>query len=73
MNHRCNKGQTPLHIAAQEARIDCLKLLLSNNANVNARNDRNRTPIQVLVQQGPDSEQCRQVLIKMGGADMNHK
>ena len=45
-------GVTPLHVAADEGNLSCVKLLISAGANVNAIDDEGETPLSKSLKQG---------------------
>jgi hypothetical protein len=58
------KNRTPLHLAAEHGSVDCLNLLVSSGANVNARDPFKITPLMLAVQK--DSRDCVRILLKAG-------
>lgn len=46
-NHRANDGQTPLHVAAMQAQLEAVKLLLEAGANPNAVDKKGNTPLMI--------------------------
>ena len=43
-------GQTALHIAAEKGHVDCVELLLEGGALFDAKDDQDKTPLQLAVQ-----------------------
>ena len=43
----CGEGQTAIHFAAKNDAINSLQMLLGYGANIDARDSKNRTPLQV--------------------------
>jgi hypothetical protein len=57
VNLRDHRGRTPLHVAAFHNNMDCMQLLLSSGANVEARDVTGKTPLLVAASSG----QCNAV------------
>jgi len=47
-------GNTPLHIAAAIGEKTILELLLTNNADINSRNEENKTPLHCAIENGQE-------------------
>jgi ankyrin repeat protein len=47
-----NKGNTPLHLAAESGRLEIARILLKSNAEVNSRNDDGYTPLSPCIEEG---------------------
>ena len=58
------QGRTCLHVAAENASIECFQLLLEKNVNVNARDDEGNTALHVLVQKYEKAGQS--IKLKLG-------
>lgn len=56
----CN---TPLHICAQYAQVECMKLLLRSGADTNIRNAQDKTPLEVAQELGYHA--CVELVILM--------
>eukprot|EP00386_Alphamonas_edax_P000693 GDKI01002160.1.p1 GENE.GDKI01002160.1~~GDKI01002160.1.p1 ORF type:complete len:281 (+),score=45.29 GDKI01002160.1:218-1060(+) len=61
-------GRSPLHVAASNGRIDCVRVLLGHKADVHARDQQGRTPLFVAASRA--QHECVRVLVN-GGADIN--
>ena len=65
VNMRASYGRTPLHIAAEEGSADVCEALLECGADVNAKDDRGRTPLFCCVEKRVDGDvECMEVLFK---------
>ena len=65
VNMRASYGRTPLHIAAEEGSADVCEALLESGADVNAKDDRGRTPLFCCVEKRVDGDvECMEVLFK---------
>ena len=67
------KGCTPLHIVARGGKLNMVKLLLKNGAEINARNIEHMTPLQFLLLNGLYDDEKKEIakyLIEQG-ADVN--
>lgn len=66
---RDNVGNTPLHKAAEAGNASLTALLIDTGADVNARNDRKRTPFWLAAWKNKDSKVMQ--LLSKAGADIN--
>ncbi len=58
------KGWTPLHIAAQKGKTDCIELLIRHGGNVDAASADEKTPLHVAV--ANDNPDCVEMLVRHG-------
>ena len=69
-------GWAPLHFAAESGNPDCIQFLIDNDANVNATNNVDDTPLHVVglskLGTKDEKEKCCKILIK-AGADLHAK
>jgi len=66
-----NDGKTPLQVATQHGRLNNMKLLLDQGADVNAKDKAGQTALYVAVQQNKNTDSIKLLLDK--GADINTK
>ena len=64
MNAKDNKGQTPLHIAANHSREVVLILIEGYEANVNMKDEMGQTPLHRVAARGDDAVNMLELLIK---------
>ena len=70
MNAKIENGCTPLHVAASHGRIEVVKILLNNGADMNAKTEDGHTPLHWAASHGHTE------IVKIflnNGADMNAK
>jgi ankyrin repeat protein len=65
-----DRGETPLHLAAEWSHKDVAEFLLANKADVNAKNNDGRTPLHLAADRG--YKEVAELLLK-NGADVNAK
>src|SRR6185312_15526036 len=67
---RNRKGRTCLHVCAKYSREECLKLLIEAGADVNSRDSRQLTPLNMACGVVKKQSNCVSILLK-AGADPN--
>ena len=46
---KAKNGETPLHRASEEGRLDVVKFLVANKANINAKNNNEQSPLHISI------------------------
>ena len=72
VNCKTVDGDTPLHVAAEHGRQEIVQLLLDSGADVNAVDERGRTPLLLALDEGMRHQNVRRIeLLIARGADVN--
>ena len=67
MNAKDNDGWTPLHLSADEGHLEGARLLIDNGADLNVRNNRDLTPLDLDSRLGDIIDNQRNVRRRIGG------
>lgn len=67
------EGQTPLHVAVTKGRMDLIKLLLASNVQVDAKNLKGLTPLQLVLESALQATAKRSIITDLieAGADLD--